>query len=395
MKCYFPVHINGGNRGCEGIAKGTAQILNEPRENLIGLCTDPVIDEKLGVGSCVVLSTPRKPTIWFRVVNRLYVYAKKLLKRDAYSQSLLSFKYTYGRFIKQMSSDDILVSTGGDMMCYADNFAIYTALEAKRRGCKTVLWGCSMGSQNLTRRKEVALRSFDLIYARETLSRDFFLSLGLKHVICYPDPAFALEPIPTALPPCFLSGRVIGVNLSNLTIGAFHFDTPFGNEVRKLFDYILEKTNFQILLIPHVTWQGQDDRLLAQNVLDEYKNISKNRMSILDIEGLNYLQIRYVISNCYLFIGGRTHAVISAYSTCTPAIALGYSIKSKGIAHDLGLSEYLVVDTKKQDRNDELLSAFKKAVETQAELKAHLMQVMPSYRQKTEEIKKELLQWGR
>ena len=37
-KFYFPVHLDGGNRGCEGIAKGTAAILGEPKENLIGLC---------------------------------------------------------------------------------------------------------------------------------------------------------------------------------------------------------------------------------------------------------------------------------------------------------------------------------------------------------------------
>ena len=40
MKYYFPIHLNGGNRGCEGIAKGTSLILNKEPSNLIGLCTD-------------------------------------------------------------------------------------------------------------------------------------------------------------------------------------------------------------------------------------------------------------------------------------------------------------------------------------------------------------------
>lgn len=39
MKFYFPLHLDGDNRGCEAIAKGTAMLLNVPKENLIGLCT--------------------------------------------------------------------------------------------------------------------------------------------------------------------------------------------------------------------------------------------------------------------------------------------------------------------------------------------------------------------
>ena len=37
MKIFFPIHMDGGNRGCEVIAKGTALILKEKKENLIGL----------------------------------------------------------------------------------------------------------------------------------------------------------------------------------------------------------------------------------------------------------------------------------------------------------------------------------------------------------------------
>lgn len=391
MKYFFPVHINGGNRGCEGIAKGTAKILNEPADNLIGLCTDVAIDKQLGIDQYVTLQQPRTPSLLFRVSNRLNVQFKKMRHCDEYDQSEYSRKYVYGKFVEQMSSRDVLLSTGGDMMCYNDNFAIYTALEAKRRGCKTVLWGCSMGPQNLTPRKEETLRSFDLIYARETLSRDFFLSLGLKNVICYPDPAFALEPLATELPTFFSKGKVIGINLSNLTVGAFNLNTPFGEEIRNLLDYILKNTDYHILLIPHVTWNGQDDRLLAKVVSDEYQEKSDGRISILNVDNLNYLQIRYIISQCHIFIGGRTHAVISAYSTCTPAIALGYSIKSKGIAHDLGISEDYVVNTKSKSFSGQLLDAFKELDRKQADIKSHLKGLIPGYCEQTKLIKKHLL----
>lgn len=55
MKYYFPVHIDGGNRGCEAIAKGTAILLNEKKENLHGLCRNIPLDTMLGVDKYVTL----------------------------------------------------------------------------------------------------------------------------------------------------------------------------------------------------------------------------------------------------------------------------------------------------------------------------------------------------
>lgn len=110
-----------------------------------------------------------------------------------------------------------------------------------------------------------------------------------------------------------------------------------------MVEYILSETQLHILLIPHVMWKDQDDRVVSKKLRDYF---GSDRISILDSEKLNYCQIRYVISKCNIFIGARTHAVISAYSTSVPAIALGYSIKSKGIAKDVGMPDWSVVDSK-------------------------------------------------
>ena len=104
---------------------------------------------------------------------------------------------------------------------------------------------------------------------------------------------------------------------------------------------------------------------------------------------MNYCQIRYAISKCRAFIGARTHAVISAYSMCVPAIALGYSIKSRGIAKDLGLDERLVVNSKRFNEGD-LLRSFQYLMERLDEVRSHLCEVMPAYRQRPYQIRKEL-----
>ena len=53
MKIYFPIHLDGGNRGCEAIAKGTAVILGKPREDLVGLCSNLELDKRLGTNKFV------------------------------------------------------------------------------------------------------------------------------------------------------------------------------------------------------------------------------------------------------------------------------------------------------------------------------------------------------
>ena len=62
------------------------------------------------------------------------------------------------------------------------------------------------------------------------------------------------------------------------------------------------------------------------------------------------------ISKCRFFLGARTHAMISAYSVCVPSIALGYSIKSKGISKDLKMPDYTLIDYRNLKKQNELLS---------------------------------------
>ena len=377
MKFYFPVHLDGGNRGCEAIAKSTALILNQPKENLVGLCTDIPTDNNLGLDQCVTLKHIELP-LYQRIINRLSRYLHlNTLRRSIYDY-----------FLRPMRKEDVMISTGGDMMCYGNNFVIDTNDIATRKGCKTVLWGCSMAASNLTPEKEETLRKFDLIYARESLTYDFFKSIGLNNVICYPDPAFLLKPEKVELPALIENGNCIGINISNYTIGAFTLDTPFGQEVKQLLDYIIHKTTKTIVLIPHVLWEKQDDRLIMRAVLDDYKDFF-DRFLLLDSDNYNYQQIRYIISKLEIFIGARTHSMISAYSCCVPSIALGYSIKSKGIAKDLGLSDQMIVDTRNY-KTGELLASFMYTQEHCNDIRQHLHTIIPSYIEQLDKLKKEV-----
>lgn len=377
MKYFFPVHIDGDNRGCEAIAKGTAILLNENKENLHGLCRNIPLDTRLGVDKYVTLEEYKKMPFLTRIYNSLVRRLHLPFRQIKFCPQL--------EFVKSMPTDGVMVSTGGDMMCYGNNYVITTNNYVHAKGIKSILWGCSMGPENLTPEKQETLHNFSLIYARESLSYEFFKSLGLKNVCLFPDPAFILEPEICELPECFAKGDVVGINISNYVLGDFSLDTPFGKEVVKMLEYIVKETTFQVLLVPHVLWDfsgdRQDDRQTASVIMEKYGNTK--RFSVLDTDNLNYCQIRHIISNCKMFVGGRTHAVISAYSTCVPALALGYSIKSRGIAKDLGLSEKMVVDSKHIHHEGYLLESFRYLNDNEPAIRKHLCEIIPEYRKKT------------
>ena len=375
MKYFFPIHLDGGNRGCEAIAKGTALILEENKENLIGLCTNMKLDHRLNVDDYITLQPKRQRCMSFRIKNKMY----KSLVHDDWKRKSFIYRYEYAPFLNQMGKDDIMISTGGDMMCYDENQVIYTVDYLHKRGIRSILWGCSIGEKNLTPRKLQALKQFSYIYARETLTQEVLANHNINNISVYPDPAFILEPVPCELPDCFSQGEVIGINLSNYVIGGFDLNSAFAKEVDSLIRYILQSTDYQILLIPHVLWKGQDDRIISNLIKEKYD--LNGRISILDSDNLAYCQIRYVISKCCCFIGARTHAVISAYSTCTPAIAIGYSIKSRGIAKDIGIPEETVVNGINIKKN-QLINAFTDMLQNMSDVKKYLIQNTEQYRKK-------------
>jgi polysaccharide pyruvyl transferase WcaK-like protein len=274
------------------------------------------------------------------------------------------------------------------MLCYDDNEVIYTNNWLHERGIRTVLWGCSMGQENQTKEKLKTLSRFSLIYTRESLTYEYFQSLGLKNLCLLPDPAFVLQEQPFPLPAYLENNDVVGMNISNFVMDGMSLDNPFGQEVLSLIDHILRETSSHIMLVPHVTWNvggvNQDDRQMARLISQRVGR--PDRLHVLDIDALNYCQIRYAIGHCQLFIGARTHAVISAYSMCVPALALGYSIKSRGIAKDLGLDERLVVDSKNCPPGT-LLRSYSYLVENRETIHRHLHDVMPEYKLRAYQIR--------
>jgi polysaccharide pyruvyl transferase WcaK-like protein len=373
MKYYLPTHCDGGNRGCEAITKATSLLLGNVQSDIHILTKNSALDRYLSLNEFATLHQMPK-------ISRYNQYRNKFINKfisDSYSRRLTFYKQQYASFLNNVKKNDILLSTGGDMFCYDDNEAVYTSDISQKNKLKTILWGCSIGSENLSTRKIEVLKKYSLIYARESLTKNVLDGLGIENVCVFPDPAFILEPVECDIPSCFSHGDVVGFNLSSYILDQGSLDSLFGQKIISLIDHILESSDLNLLLIPHVLWSDQDDRVVSSLIVEKYKDNS--RISILDSSLLNYCQIRYIISLCRYFIGARTHAVISSYSTCVPTIALGYSIKSKGIAKDMDLPPNLVVDCKKTDMKYDLIDSYDFMVNNEKVIKDHLLNIVPKY----------------
>ena len=147
----------------------------------------------------------------------------------------------------------------------------------------------------------------------------------------------------------------------------------------QLIDYIINETDMNVALIPHVVWENNDDRKPLKELYDLFKHTQR----VCLIDDHNCMELKGFISRCRFFVGARTHATIAAYSTCVPTLVVGYSVKAKGIAKDIfGTYDHYVLPVQSLNEKDDLVKSFQWLVNHETDIKNHLHDFMPSYKEK-------------
>ena len=136
------------------------------------------------------------------------------------------------------------------------------------------------------------------------------------------------------------------------------------------------------MLIPHVVTPKSDDRVAIEPLYEKYKETGK----VLVVEDCNCEELKGYISKCKFFIGARTHSIIAAYSSMVPTLAVGYSVKAKGIAKDI-FGEYTpyVISSQSMERNNDLLDKMLNIIENEGKIRNYLQNIMPSYKERAYE----------
>ena len=371
------------NRGSEALIRGLSKICkNLPIDTEITL-----ISNEPNFGSWVNIENIDKYQKRNSKKNIITKIIMKLLKIVKCTKLLGCFQ---GRDLKRIIKEkDLIIVIGADNFDKTYNMQenlqyLHTYIR-KNSDAKMLLYDCSFNETDITETLLEDITNFDVMTVRETISEKTIKEnyKGNTEIALFPDPAFVMDREEIDLPSIF-EEKVVGINVSNLITNA-----SYGGNIkkvlstyRKMMDYILNNTSYNIVLVPHV--MNNSDLSTLRVLYSEYKDNS--RVYLIEDEKLNAKQLKYIISKCSLYIGARTHSTIAAYSTYVPTLVLGYSVKSKGIAKDIfGTYENYVLPVNKLDSEDYLLNGFKWLDENQENIRNTLKQKMPEYIKKAEQ----------
>jgi len=272
-------------------------------------------------------------------------------------------------FLKEFVDSDIVIDLSGDS--FSDDSTIldsiiccYRILLCLILNKPIVIYAQSIGPFKTTFTKflsKYCLNKVDLLIARDEITVEYLKKIGIKNKIYFTaDSAFLLNATPyEELKGILIKEKIyvnekpiIGISTSqhiyDLTLN--NGESPYVRLMVEIVDYLTEKLNAQVILVPHVTNNERpvDDRFVGAKIYQMAKN--KNNIKLINNEYSPEI-LKGIIGLCDLFVGARMHANIAATSMGVPTLAIAYSHKAYGIMRMLDVEKY-VLDFKIMNFND-------------------------------------------
>lgn len=375
-------HDGSKNRGCEAIVRSAAHLLKDSGEIAsLSLSSREPETDKIIPDLDVVHFDQRMAVDKFSLQGLRNAVNVKLFNDDS-----LAYRIMHESIIKLIPEYDVFLSIGGDNYCYGEQPGIYEIdRQIKKASKKLVLWGASIGEEDLSEAKINDLKSFDLLLVRETITEQNLKKAGIPNVKLVADGAFLMEKSELPLPPGWQEGKTVGFNFSPLVLKK----NPESKKAAfALIQHILDTTDLTVCFVPHVIIPGNDDYQILQEFEQNFKDSGR---TILLPNNLNATEYKGYIARMKFFIGARTHATIAAYSNSVPTMVLGYSVKSKGIAKDIFGTEKLVLDLSEISDPAKLIAGFEEMKSEERELRNILSDKIPELKQRARKAKEYLL----
>lgn len=394
MKFYLAGQSNFGNRGCEALVRSIVGLVRHKYQDAHFFCPSsaPSLDEaqwkSASQQGVIFTSVPEFPKSlqWWARGCRVLPALENLTRPQLAS---------YDNCSQDISSSNAMIFTGGDNLSLDYGVAsLYHwanfAEKSIEMGVPAILWGASVGpftAKPAVERVMVNhLKRYAAITVRESATYEYLQEIGVSGVTQVADPAFTM--LPEAFDVTDLTfgnnSNILGLNVSPLVRGYRKDEASRAQLDRDVIDFIRDvvtKTDMSVLLVPHVDpLDGSlvnSDSSYMQGLLSQLSQHS-DRVKLAP-RNLNAAQLKYLISNCRLFIGARTHATIGAFSTHVPTISIAYSVKAKGINKDLFGDTRFVLDTPLVTR-DTLHDSLNLLIQEEVSIKTLLQDKMSVFR---------------
>jgi len=378
-----PFALNKGEVAMlEGIIKIFEIYFENPKFSMISKHPEIDIarcDSKIDIINDVTV--PASRIKFFRILSNLSSTTQDALSLILYKNFNLKTKrvVSEGRLsaycqadLITMGHDDALAGIYGGG--FPISYMIYAISIAKYLKIPVVIFAGSIGpgpiNQKISKRVlKILLNKTDLITLREELSYEYLKTIGVNKTQIYitADPAFLM---PAAAPErvtdimqieCInrINKPLIGISISQVIarwafpeIGTFDEKyLNFINIMAQVVDFLTYELSAFVLFIPHVLGYTklEDDRIAANDI---YQLLGKKDCVKLIENEYTPQELKGLIGQLDLFIGARTHSVISAATMGTPFIAIEYeSHKTRGIIGKMLNCEELVYDVEFLDLN--------------------------------------------
>lgn len=383
MKILMFFHGGSHNRGCEAIVRTAAHLLNkdETVKELALSSMKPETDKIIPHIDVVHLDHTGE-------IDKFSLHGlRNAVNVKLFGNDRLAYQKMHESIIKLIPNYDVFLSIGGDNYCYGEQPGIYEIdRQIKKAGKKLVLWGASIGEEDLSEAKIKDLQSFDLLLVRESITESTLKNAGINNVKLVADGAFLMEKTELPLPTGWQKGKTVGFNFSPLV---FKKNPESKKAAFALVQHILDTTDFTVCFVPHVIIPGNDDYEILQEFEAHFKGSGR---TLLLPNNLNATEYKGYIARMKFFIGSRTHATIAAYSQAIPTLVLGYSVKSKGIGKDIFGTEKLVLDLAEISDPVKLIARFEEMKAEEKELREILVARVPKLRKMAMRAKEYLLE---
>lgn len=390
---YLTGHKTLGNRGCEAILRSTTALFRERFGDVHFLVPSDDVEydrsmwpdaSKDGITFVPFFFPWYHRRIWMRLERLPFSFFRRGRWPLRFPRELS----------EQLASVDAIFSVGGDNFSLDYGIpSIFLGVErhGMKRGTPVVLWGASVGPFEREPAVIPEIRRHlgrnRLVVVRETLSEAYVRdTLGLSNVLRAADPAFSLSTSPvkqTWLRQDSERG-LVGFNISPL-IGRYQSGAnSLLDEMERFVRAVVSDMGHSVLMIPHVMSPAADARTDDWHFMRQLEErlVDLNERVALVERGLNASRTKHIIGQCRFFVGARTHSTIAALSGEVPTISIGYSVKARGINHDIFGHLRYVVDAPGLSA-DQLIEKVKLLTSDEETIRATLATRVPELQRET------------
>jgi len=226
---------------------------------------------------------------------------------------------------------------------------------------------------------KIYLNNIDLILARNETTKKHLLELGVTTPIhVCPDTAFILEPTPSKTSKTLSKERlkkrtIAGISMSHIAERKGHSNGKYVTTMAKTADYLIQKLNALVVLIPNEIFPKKyDDLDVAKRIFTKIND--KTKVMLLKKECLAS-ELKGIIGECDLLIGARYHSIVAAISMPVPTLAISWHHKYHEVMKLMSQEEY-ICDIKSLNFT-ELQEKIDKLWENREKIKAELASRMP------------------